>query len=45
MKSIVPFISKLEHSEIDQWIGVLKKKIKGAKVVKFSDLKKTDYNG
>jgi len=44
MKSIVPFISKLEHSEIDQWIGVLKKKIKGAKVVKFSDLKKSDYS-
>ncbi|MFM7821899.1 MAG: NAD(P)-dependent oxidoreductase, partial [Candidatus Fonsibacter sp.] len=43
MKSIVPFVAKLEKSEIDQWVKVLKKKLKGVKVVKFSDLKKSEY--
>ena len=41
MKSIVPFVAKLEKSEIDQWVKVLKKKLKGARVVKFSDLIKS----
>ena len=44
MKSIVPFVAKLEKSEIDQWVKVLKKKLKGARVVKFSDLKKSEYS-
>lgn len=43
MKSIVPFVAKLEKSEIDQWVKVLKKKLKGVRVVKFSDLKKSEY--
>ncbi len=43
MKSIVPFISNLSKSEIDQWVKVLKKKLKGTEVVKFSNLKKSDY--
>jgi len=43
MKSIVPFVAKLEKSEIDQWVKVLKKKLKGFRVVKFSDLKKSEY--
>ena len=43
MKSIVPFISNLSKSEIDQWVKVLKKKLKGTQVVKFSNLKKSDY--
>ena len=30
MKSIIPFIAKLEKSEINQWVKVLKKKLKGA---------------
>ena len=45
MKSIVPFVAKLEKSEIDKWVKVLKKKLKeGARVVKFSDLKKSEYS-
>ena len=44
MKSIVPFVAKLEKSEIDQWVKVLKKKLKGVRVVKFSDLKKSEYS-
>ena len=43
MKSIVPFISNLSKSEVDQWVKVLKKKLKGTEVVKFSSLKKSDY--
>ena len=44
MKSIIPFIAKLEKSEINQWAKVLKKKLKGARVVNFSDLKKSEYS-
>jgi glyoxylate/hydroxypyruvate reductase A len=44
MKSIVPFIAKLEKSEIDNWVKVLKKKLKWARVVKFSELKKSEYS-
>ena len=43
MKSIVPFISNLSKSEVDQWVKVLKKKLKGTEVVKFSSLKQSDY--
>ena len=43
MKSIVPFISNLSRSEVDQWVKVLKKKLKGTEVVKFSSLKQSDY--
>ena len=43
MKSIVPFISNLSKSEVDQWVKVLKKKLKGTEIVKFSSLKKSDY--
>ena len=43
MKSIVPFISNLSKSEVDQWVKVLKKKLKGTEVIKFSSLKKSDY--
>lgn len=44
MKSIIPFIAKLEKSEINQWVKVLKKKLKGARVINFSDLKKSEYS-
>ena len=43
MKSIVPFISNLSKSEVDQWVKVLKKKLKGTEIIKFSSLKKSDY--
>ena len=43
MKSIVPFISNLSKSEVDQWVKVLKKKLKGTEVVKFSSLKQSNY--
>ena len=44
MKSIVPFISSLPKADIDQWLKVLKKKLPKEKIVKFSNLKKTDYH-
>ena len=43
MKSTVPFISTLPRTEIDQWLKVLKRKLPREKVVKFSSLKKLDY--
>lgn len=43
MKSIVPFISNLSKPEVEQWVKVLKKKLNGTEVVKFSNLKKSDY--
>jgi glyoxylate/hydroxypyruvate reductase A len=43
MKLIIPFVAELEKSEIDKWVKVLKKKLKGTRVVKFSDLKKSEY--
>ena len=43
MKSIVLFISNLSKSEVDQWVKVLKKKLKGTEIIKFSSLKKSDY--
>ena len=44
MKSIVPFISSLPKADIDQWLKVLKKKLPKERIVKFSNLKKLDYN-
>ena len=44
MKSIVPFISQLPKADIDQWLKVLKKKLPKERIVKFSNLKKLDYN-
>jgi hypothetical protein len=44
MKSIVPFISSLPKDDIDQWLKVLKKKLPKERIVKFSNLKKLDYN-
>jgi len=43
MKSIVPFISMLPKADIDQWLKILKKKLPKERIVKFSNLKKTDY--
>ena len=43
MKSIVPFISMLPKADIDQWLKILKKKLSKERIVKFSNLKKTDY--
>lgn len=43
MKSIVPFISRLPKRDIDQWLKVLNKKLPREKVVKFSNIKKSDY--
>jgi len=42
MKSIVPFISSLPKADIDQWLKVLKKKLPKERIVKFSNLKKSD---
>jgi glyoxylate/hydroxypyruvate reductase len=43
MKSIVPFISMLPKADIDQWLKILKKKLPMERIVKFSNLKKSDY--
>jgi glyoxylate/hydroxypyruvate reductase len=43
MKSIVPFISMLPKADIDQWLKILKKKLPKERIVKFSNLKKSDY--
>jgi glyoxylate/hydroxypyruvate reductase len=43
MKSIVPFISVLPKADIDQWLKILKKKLPKERIVKFSNLKKSDY--
>jgi glyoxylate/hydroxypyruvate reductase len=43
MKSIVPFISILPKADIDKWLKILKKKLPKERIVKFSNLKKTDY--
>jgi glyoxylate/hydroxypyruvate reductase len=43
MKSIVPFISILPKADIDQWLKILKKKLPKERIVKFSNLKKSDY--
>ena len=43
MKSIVPFISQLPKADIDQWLKVLKKKLPKERIVKFSNLKKSDH--
>lgn len=43
MKSILPFISKLPRAYIDQWLKILKKKLPKERIVKFSNLKKSDY--
>ena len=43
MKSIVPFISSLPKADIDQWLKVLKKKLPKERIIKFSNLKKSDY--
>ena len=43
MKSIVPFISSLPKADIDQWLKVLKKNLPKERIVKFSNIKKTDY--
>ena len=43
MKSIVPFISMLPRADIDQWLKILKKKLPKERIVKFSNLKKSDY--
>ena len=43
MKSIVPFISSLPKADIDQWLKVLKKKLPKERIVKFKNLKKSDY--
>lgn len=43
MKSIVPFISRLPKAEIDQWLKILKTKLPKEKIVKFSNIKKSDY--
>ena len=43
MKSIVPFISMLPKADIDQWLKILKKKLPKERIIKFSNLKKSDY--
>jgi glyoxylate/hydroxypyruvate reductase len=43
MKSIVPFISILPKADIDQWLKILKEKLPKERIVKFSNLKKSDY--
>ena len=43
MKLIIPFISTLPKADIDQWLKILKKKLPKQRIVKFSNLKKSDY--
>ena len=43
MKSTVPFISMLPKADIDQWLKILKKKLPKERIIKFSNLKKSDY--
>jgi glyoxylate/hydroxypyruvate reductase len=43
MKLIIPFISMLPKADLDQWLKILKKKLPKERIVKFSNLKKSDY--
>jgi len=43
MKPIVPFISTLPNEQIKHWIKVLSKKMPKEKIIKFSKVKKKDY--